>query len=264
MKTAKFTHPFQDFAEKIAGQTPGDLRDLPEDLPYESFACTNCGYCRNVCTLFDTKEWESASPRGKFNFLKDYMRGEAEISQDMVDNFLLCTTCKRCNDVCHVEIPIQELWDDIRGFLIEEKDHQTFPAFDMMNASYGEERNIWAEFQRNRDEWLPDEIDVEEKGGKVGYWAGCTASYLEQDIARNAVRILDEGDMDFTHLGSDEGCCRIPFLMSGKWDTWREAVKYNIERIKEKGIEKLVISCPGCYVALSHYYDEWTDRLGLE
>ncbi|MFB6215961.1 MAG: (Fe-S)-binding protein, partial [Candidatus Aenigmatarchaeota archaeon] len=181
----------------------------------------------------------------------------------MVETFLLCTTCKRCNDVCHVNIPIQELWDEIRGFLIDEENFQTFPAFEMMGASYEEEGNIWADFWEGRDDWMPEDVEYSEEGS-VGYWAGCTASYVEEDIARNSVRILDEGGEDFSYLGEDEGCCGLPFLAAGKWDTWKESVKYNIEQIKDRGIEKLVVSCPGCHVALDHYYNEWAEKLGLE
>jgi Fe-S oxidoreductase len=191
------------------------------------------------------------------------MRGKVEMDQDMVDTFLLCTTCKRCDDVCQAGIPIQEEWDEIRGFLVEEEGYQTFPAFEMMKGSYGAEKNIWAEKSGERADWVPEEVTPLDEG-EVGYWAGCTASFLENDIARNGVRILDGGGVEFSYLGEDEGCCGIPFLTSGKWDEWENALRYNVSQIKERGIEELVTSCPGCYVALDHYYDEWTEKLGIE
>ncbi|MFB6215960.1 MAG: hypothetical protein ABEJ72_03195, partial [Candidatus Aenigmatarchaeota archaeon] len=67
LKSARAVKPFTDFAEKMAGQSPGEMRDIPGDLSYESFACTNCGYCRNVCTLFSSRQWESASWQIQFS-----------------------------------------------------------------------------------------------------------------------------------------------------------------------------------------------------
>ncbi|MCF7890746.1 FAD-binding oxidoreductase [Candidatus Bipolaricaulota bacterium] len=263
MKIAENTEPAIEAVSKFFSDNPSEGKELPSDLNYNSFSCVNCGYCRDVCSLFDGRGWESSAPRGKFNFLKDYMRGKVEMDQEMVDTFLLCTTCKRCDDVCQAGIPIQEEWDEIRGYLVDEKDNQTFPAFEMMKGSYGAEKNIWAEKASERDTWVPDEI-TPLKEGEVGYWAGCTASFLENDIAKNGVRILDEGGVEFSYLGQDEGCCGIPFLTSGKWGEWENALRYNISEIKERGIEELVTSCPGCYIALDHYYDEWAEKLGLD
>ena len=263
MKIAENTEPAVETVGKLFSSRPATGKELPSELNYNSYSCVNCGYCRDVCSLFDGRGWESASPRGKFNFLKDYMRGKVEMDQDMVDTFLLCTTCKRCDDVCQAGIPIQEEWDEIRGFLVDEEGYQTFPAFEMMKGSYGAEKNIWAEKSGERTDWVPEEVTPLDEG-EVGYWAGCTASFLENDIARNGVRILDDGGVEFSYLGEDEGCCGIPFLTSGKWDEWENALRYNVNQIKERGIEELVTSCPGCYVALDHYYDEWTEKLGIE
>lgn len=263
MKIAEKTEPAVESAGKLFSDRPSEGKELPAELNYDAFSCVNCGYCRDVCTLYDGRGWESSSPRGKFNFLKDYVRGETELDQDMVDTFLLCTTCKRCDDVCQAGIPIQEDWDELRGYLVDEEGYQTFPAFEMMKGSYGAEKNIWAEKAQERDGWLPDDISPREEG-EVGYWAGCTASFLENDIARNGVRILEEGGVDFAYLGQDEGCCGIPFLTSGKWDEWENALRYNVAEIKERGIEELITSCPGCYIALDHYYDEWTEKLGID
>ncbi|MEF8798991.1 MAG: FAD-binding and (Fe-S)-binding domain-containing protein [Candidatus Bipolaricaulota bacterium] len=263
MKIAESTEPAVEAIGKLFSDRPSRGKDLPSELNYNAFSCVNCGYCRDVCSLFDGRGWESASPRGKFNFLKDYIRGKVDMNQDMVDTFLLCTTCKRCDDVCQAGIPIQEEWDEIRGHLVDEEGYQTFPAFEMMKGSYSAEKNIWGEKSNERDAWVPDEVNPLEEG-EVGYWAGCTASFLENDIARNGVRILDNGGVEFSYLGQDEGCCGIPFLTSGKWDEWKNALLYNVGQIQERGIEELVTSCPGCYVALDHYYDEWAEKLGID
>jgi len=242
----------------------GKKGQLPADLTYHAFACAQCGYCRNVCTLFTGRGgWESASPRGKWYALREYVRGRLPLTGELVETFLLCTTCKRCNDVCQVGIPIQELWDKLRGVLVQGKGFPTFPPFEMMAASFALEGNIWAAHRRDRDAWLPEDVEPRD-AAPIGYWAGCTASYLESDIARNAVRILRDGGMDFAYMRQDEWCCGVPFLVSGKWDVFEKALRHNVGEINRRGIETLVVSCPGCWVSLEHYYREWAERLGLE
>lgn len=96
------------------------------------------------------------------------------------------------------------------------------------------------------------------------YWAGCTASYLENDIARNGVRLLRDAGYDPDTLGEEEWCCGIPFLMAGKWDKFKEILRHNIEAINELGPDKVVASCPGCWVTLAHYYRDWSEKLGMD
>ena len=79
----------------------------------------------------------------------------------------------------------------------------------MMGAAYDMENNIWAGFAKERDAWLPEDITPLESGA-VAYWAGCTASYVEQDIARGAARILKEGGIDFVYLGKRRNLLRRP------------------------------------------------------
>ncbi|PTD93653.1 hypothetical protein C9439_06275 [archaeon SCG-AAA382B04] len=104
----------------------------------------------------------------------------------------------------------------------------------------------------------------ENKKEDILYWAGCTASYLENDIAKNGMRLLRDGGLDPETLGEDEWCCGVPFLMAGKWDKFEEIFKHNIEEIKKRDVDKVVASCPGCWVTLSHYYEDWAEKLGEE
>ncbi|WP_287153787.1 FAD-binding and (Fe-S)-binding domain-containing protein [Candidatus Solincola tengchongensis] len=238
-------------------------RRLPEKVEEAAFTCAQCGYCKEGCTLFEGRGWESASPRGKMQLLRGYARGEVPFSQEMSDTFLLCTTCKKCDLACQTDLPIESVWEEMRGELISRGKFHTFPPFEMMGASYDLENNIWAGFAADRSSWLPEDVKPLESG-PVGYWAGCTASYVEQDIARGAVRILKEGGVDFVYLGNEETCCGVPFLMSGKWDLFEKALRRNIRTLRERGVKTLYTSCPGCWVTLAHHYRDWAEKLGLE
>ncbi|NPV60315.1 MAG: FAD-binding oxidoreductase [Actinobacteria bacterium] len=263
MAAAELTLPLAAPARKLAPHARVMRRRLPERVEEAAFTCAQCGYCKEGCTLYAGRGWESASPRGKMQYLRGYARGEVPLTEEMSDTFLLCTTCKKCDLACQTDLPIESIWEEMRGELVAKGRFHTFPPFEMMCASYDLENNIWAGFAQDRDAWLPEDVKPAQSG-PVLYWAGCTASYVEQDIARGAVRILKEGGIDFAYLGKDETCCGVPFLMSGKWDVFEKAVRKNIRNIQERGVKTIYASCPGCWVTLGHHYKEWAEKLGLE
>jgi Fe-S oxidoreductase len=175
----------------------------------------------------------------------------------------MCTTCKRCNPECQVHIPIQEDFDKMRGFLVMEKEFATYPAFYLMKAAARAEHNIWAELREHRTDWVPEGMTYKDEG-PLAYWAGCTASYITPDIARNAFLIFKEAGLEFAYQGKDENCCGAPMFMSGQWDAFEEIVRYNIGQFRQRGIKTLMVSCPGCYYMLNHHHREWAKKLGLE
>jgi Fe-S oxidoreductase/FAD/FMN-containing dehydrogenase len=263
MAAARLSLPLAAPARRLAPHVRIVRRKLPERVEDAAFTCAQCGYCKEGCTLFAGRGWESASPRGKMQYLRGYARGEVPLTKAMSDTFLLCTTCKKCDLACQTDIPIESIWEEMRGELIAGGKFNTFSPFEMMGASYDMENNIWAGFAAERDAWLPEDIKPLESG-PIGYWAGCTASYVENDIARGAARILKEGGVDFVYLGNDETCCGVPFLMSGKWDVFEKAVRRNVKTLSERGVKTLYASCPGCWVTLGHHYRDWAEKLGLE
>jgi len=260
---AEIGRPFLAIGRALFSHKPRLAKRIPPDIAYEAYACAQCGYCIDVCDQYFGRQWESETSRGRWYFLREYLSGNAQFNQTMLDSFLLCTTCRRCNDVCQVQIPIQEMWDRMRGIVIHGKGYHTFPGFEMMASAFLRQSNIWAGARDERDKWLPDDVKPLEKG-KIAYWAGCTASFVENDIAQNAVHILKEGGIDFTYLGKDEACCGIPFYAAGKWDLFAKAVEHNINELNKRGVEEVITSCPGCWVTLNHYYRPWAKKLGLK
>ena len=263
MGAARVGRPLAEAVAPLLPKMRKAERPLPPRLAEDAFACVQCGYCRPVCSLYAGRGWESATPRGKFYFLREYAHGNIDFDQDEVDTFLMCTTCKRCNPECQVRIPIQEDFDQMRGFLVMEKEFATYPAFYLMKAATRAEHNIWAELREHRADWAPPDVAYQD-AGELAYWAGCTASYISPDIARNAFRIFKEGGVEFAYMGTDESCCGAPMFMSGQWDAFEEVVRYNIGQFQKRGIKTLMVSCPGCWVFLNHYYRDWAKKLGLE
>jgi FAD/FMN-containing dehydrogenase/heterodisulfide reductase subunit C len=245
---------------KIGERPLKPVRGIPEDVAWYAYSCSQCGFCIDECDQFYGRGWESQTPRGKFYWLREYMEGRENWNQHMVDSILSCTTCEICNLRCSESLPIEPSWMKLRGQLIAKEKKMTFPPFEIMGRALENQGNIWAGYRKDRITWIPDDIMKTHgpgKKAKIVYFAGCTASYVEQDIAIAAVRLLDAAGVDFTHLGVDENCCGTPMLVAGKWDLFTETMKKNILLVKEVGANTVVTSCPACDMMWRQVYQKW-------
>jgi Fe-S oxidoreductase/FAD/FMN-containing dehydrogenase len=243
----------------------GKKKGITGEIAYYATACSRCGYCVSTCEQFAGRGWESQSPRGKYHFIREVVAGREKFTPDTVNNFLLCTTCEVCNTRCQLDIPIEHNWMELRGNLIHEEKRMTFPPFEMMAASLRGERNIWAGKKEKRADWVPEDIrpKIKEKGD-ILYFAGCTASFVNTDVAEASVRLLDKAGVDFTYMGSDEACCGIPMKVSGKWDVFEEIFEHNVAEAKKRGAKTIVTSCPACGLVWKELYAELAAKKGIE
>ncbi len=250
------------------GERPGKpVRGIPPEVAWYAYACSQCGYCVDECDQFYGRGWESQSPRGKWYWLREYMEGREDWDQFMVDSILACTTCELCNLRCSASLPIEASWMKLRGQLVHEEKKMTFPPFEMMAAALKKEGNIWAGYRKRRTDWFPEDLWAKhgpDHKAKMAYFAGCTASYVESDIAASAVRLLDAAGVDFTYAGEQENCCGTPMLVAGKWDVFAETMKKNIKAIKDVGADTVVTSCPACDMMWRQTYPRWAMKLGIE
>lgn len=248
---------------------PGDLtRDvngIPGDVAFMAYACARCGYCVPTCEQYSGRGWESQSPRGKYAFIREVIAGREKWDRKAIDTMLVCTTCEVCNTRCQLQLPIEHNWMEMRGKLIHEEKRGTFPPFEMMAASLRGENDIWAGKRENRDAWVP--ADVAEKipeQADILYFAGCTASYVETDIAEASIRLLQDAGYSVGYMGTDEACCGIPMKVAGKWDVFEEIFEHNVAEAKRRGATTIVTSCPACGLVWKELYANLAAEKGME
>jgi heterodisulfide reductase subunit B len=98
----------------------------------------------------------------------------------------------------------------------------------------------------------------------MAYFAGCTASHVEKDIAQASVRLLDAAGVDFTYVGKKENCCGTPMLVCGKWDIFEDTMRANIKNMQNAGADTVITSCPACDMMWRQTYPRWAKKLGIE
>jgi Fe-S oxidoreductase len=256
--------------ERIDGKS---VKGIPADVAWYAHSCSQCGFCVSDCDQFYGQGWESQSPRGKFYFLKEFMAGREKYDKEAVNTTLICTTCERCNVNCSEGLPIEPSWMKLRGELIhngngvkmKEQDRMTFPPFYVMAASARKEGNIWGAYKKSRSDWVTDDIKPKLKDqAEIAYFAGCTASYVENDIAQASTKLLDAAGYEFTYMGDEEQCCGIPMLVAGRWDVWEEILRHNVAEMKKRGAKTVVTSCPACWLVWNKIYPEWCEKLDID
>ena len=257
---------------RIAGNMSGigevsfkNEKEIPAEVAELAYSCSQCGYCVSECDQYYGRGWESQAPRGKWFFIKEYLAGQEKLDQRQTNTFLSCTTCQMCDFRCELDMPIEHAWMTMRGKLVGEEKRMTFPPFEIMAASLLKERNIWANYAKNRDKWIPEDIRAKMKDkAEYAYFAGCTASFVENDVAVGAVRMLDDAGVEFTGLFDKEACCGIPMLVAGRWDVFEKIMRMNISNMKKKGVKTVITSCPACWLMWHTVYPQWAKKLGIE
>ncbi len=265
MKAAKLGTFIYGMAGKLfIKNNPKDFSgyDIPEDMAKDTFGCAQCGFCRSVCTVFDADPWESNSPRGKWFLLQQYMKGKIDLNKETAHKLYHCTTCKRCDEVCQTNIHLAHHWLAIRPILSEEKGYE-ITSLDVLRDNVLNGDNFWGLNNSNRGNWMAEDVEYQDEG-KVAYWAGCWASYVMDDMPHNVTKVLNEIEQDFVYFDEDETCCGLYLGLGGYYDELGAKIKQNIELFKERGVETLLLSCPGCLATFNDFYPQFAEMLGLD
>ena len=91
-------------------------------------------------------------------------------------------------------------------------------------------------------------------GGNTLYYRGCLTRTAAREIGSNYFILLKKAKVDFIDLHDKEICCGSPAISSGHKEEAIELAKKNFEFFKSRGVDKLIVSCPGCYRVFSQEY----------
>lgn len=231
---------------------------LNDAITNDTFNCALCGYCRDVCTVYDANPWESNSPRGKYYLMNQLIKGNIEMDEEIARKFSICSTCKKCDGVCQVDSHNTHNWMNLRFDLADKNMENTGLAAIRKNVL--ETGNFWGISKKDKTQW----IDVPyQKKGKVAYWSGCWASTVTDNMAKTLTRILHKAGQEFVWFGEDENCCGLYLALGGYKDDFYKKVKENLELFREREVETIVFSCPGCYACFNENYPKMAEEMNI-
>lgn len=237
----------------------GDFKSpLDEEITDDTFACAQCGYCRDVCTVFDPIPWESNSPRGKYFLLNQYIKGKIPMDAELGRALFPCTTCKKCENVCQIKAKNADHWVTLRQTFIKNGLQNTGLEFirnNVLNTG-----NFWGASAEDRLKWL----DVPtETHGKLAVWSGCWGETIQDAVSQNVTRIINHLGIPFVHYKEREQCCGFYLGLGGYKKDYMDVVKRNLEMFQESGVETIVTSCPACVAAFKDDYPKLAAEMGI-
>ncbi len=192
-------------------------------------ACTRCGECDKWCPVLDAKDGDRKySPMDKISRFREFMgqsyglkakifgpkRLDEDDIQDFSDAFFHCSTCGVCASVCPAGINTVDMYEATRQQLVM-RDNGPYGKTVMFPKLIGEYRNPYMKDQKQRLDWIPDDVEIAEEAD-VAYFAGCTAGFNQQVLGVATARVLNHLNVPFIYLGEEETCCSSALIRTGQ------------------------------------------------
>ncbi|OYU84158.1 MAG: CoB--CoM heterodisulfide reductase [Flavobacterium sp. BFFFF2] len=96
------------------------------------------------------------------------------------------------------------------------------------------------------------------KQPEVVFWVGCAGSFDDRAkrITKAFVRILNQANINFAVLGSEESCTGDPAKRAGNEFLFQMQAMMNIQVLDAYDVKKIVTACPHCFNTLKNEYPE--------
>jgi Fe-S oxidoreductase len=253
----------------------GTAPDLTWKQMLDTFSCTECGRCQDVCPAWTTGK--ELSPKLLIMALRDQVfeegpkliRGEEGFEPSpLVPNAVTddvvwdCVTCGACVRECPVSIEHVDHIVDLRRHLVMMD--SSFPSeSEQMLRDVERASNPWGKPQTERADWAAElGVRVLEPGDpapEVLYWVGCAASFDERarTAAQSTAKLLKAAGVDFAILGPRESCTGDPARRIGNEYLFQAHAETNVSTLNEAGVTKIVASCPHCFNTLGNEYPDF-------
>ena len=102
------------------------------------------------------------------------------------------------------------------------------------------------------------ELMAQGKQPEVLFWVGCAGSFDDRakKITKAFVKLLNQANVEFAVLGSEESCTGDPAKRSGNEFLFQMQAVTNIEVLNAYEIKTIVTACPHCFNTIKNEYPE--------
>jgi Fe-S oxidoreductase len=254
----------------------GTVPDLTWKETMDTFSCTECGRCQDVCPAWNTGK--ELSPKLVIMALRDQVFEEGPklvrgadgefqpaplVPTAVPDNVVWdCVTCGACVRECPVSIEHVDHIIDLRRHLVMVDSR--FPGeAEQMLRDVERASNPWGKPQTERADWAERlgvrVLEPGEPAPEILYWVGCAASFDERarTAAESTVKLLKAAGVDFAILGPRESCTGDPARRMGNEYLFQAYAEQNVATLNEAGVTRVVASCPHCFNTIRNEYPDF-------
>lgn len=236
-------------------------------------SCVRCSKCKyipqiaiksqrfsHICPSIQYYNFHAYSGGGRMIMANAYHKGRIDWTPEMLDVLYQCTNCGGCDVSCKwvYDFEPNEVIHELRIQAVE-SGVGPMPAHRKYIELVERNSNPYGELAEKRPAWLSDDIEVDENSSTL-YFVGCTAAYRREEIALSTAKVLNAANESFSILGSDEICCGSPVYRVGDRKRAIDMMKRNVKLFKERGVERIITSCAGCYNMLKTEYPRFVEH----
>ncbi len=267
----------------------GKLEDFSWRRFLDMYTCTECGRCTEMCPADLTGK--PLSPRaiivnerdsayalaghltavGKLKGAGKVAAAEALIAEqerpaligevNEEEAIWACTTCGYCQTHCPVMIDhIPNIVDQRRHLVMMEA---KVPSV-LQGALKGLENNSnpWNVSAAGREDWIGElPVPRMRDKGRAEYllFVGCAGSFDSRNVAvmQALCTLLNEAQVDYAVLGTEEGCCGDPARRVGHEYLFQMQAPQNVATFQKYEVGKVVTACPHCFNMLANEYPDF-------
>ena len=269
--------------------------ELLQDAKRNISQCDRCGTCLPVCPLFEARDVETSSARGKNAITRALAEGGVGPTPDVLAAVNFCLLCRACVETCPSKVKTDDAMISVRQYLINRAGGPSlkYKAIGGFLKSRGMVKvaaatlailrklglnsvfpNGMVPEEYTRAHFLaafagpgalgkkvvPSDVLVAATA-KVAYFKGCGMRMMFPKASAETLKILNTTTRAILR---DNVCCGIPHLAHGLRDEFLALARKNIRLYEEA--EVVVCDCASCGGALKHvasYFSadpEWKDR----
>jgi Fe-S oxidoreductase len=256
------------------------VQDLTQKEILDTFTCTECGRCQDVCPAWNTGK--PLSPKLLVMNLRDHVfeQGEAildaraenreaepvPLNPDVVEDEVVwdCVTCGACMQECPVNIEHVDHIIDMRRNLVMGESRFPQEAGALLR-NIEQAKNPWGVAQSERADWA-DGLGVrtleDGRAPEYLYWVGCAASFDDRakKIAQATARLLQRAGIPFAILGPRELCTGDPARRMGHEYLFQQMAEENVATLNDVGAKKIIVNCPHCFNTIRNEYPDYGGR----
>jgi Fe-S oxidoreductase len=260
-------------AQHVDGLSWKDLLD--------SFSCTECGRCQDVCPAASTGK--SLNPRLMIHAIKENLlengHGMRNLPNSVKSGTSLigsagegcsseaslwsCTSCGACMEACPVFIEHLPKIVKMRRHLVQMD--AKFPE-ELLNLFENMEQrsNPWGMAPSERSKWS-SQLDLKPfEAGSTEYllFVGCSGAFdaRNKQVTVALTRVLDAAGVSYGIFGKDEKCCGESVRRLGNEYLFDIMAKESVKQFQSRGVTKVITQCPHCFNTLKNDFRQY----GLE
>ena len=255
-----------------------DITDI-QNFVYDMSRCIKCKGCTWVdhtympgakfmtrCPSATKYEFDAYGAYGKLRIGHAMAEGMLDWNDKALEIIYACTLCGACDVGCkrNLDLEVELTLEALRVKAVQDG-VGPMPAHKKIAGNIAKKHNFYGSAHNKRTAWIADLKPA--KKADVAYFVGCSASYINTEIAQSTAKILKAAGTDFM-LMPDEWCCGNTVFSVGMWDEAKALAERNVAQMRKTGAKTLLVSCAEGYRMWKVDYPKLlnisTDELGFK